>query len=168
MTHIPQDLVNELNRQLTRERQNQATYAAMAAVLEARNYVHLARAMREQSKGEGDHAARIADYLGDRDDVAVYDTLPATMFDHEAAPQSLFALAVTIEANTTAAIAKLYLMAKAMDAATEVFLHWFISEQIEEEKLVGELVDQWARYPAPADGFVDSYIRENWERLFPS
>jgi ferritin len=59
-------------------------------------------------------------------------------------PLDVFEQVLGHEKLVTASIHKLYALAgKENDYATQIFLQWFITEQVEEEKSAADVVAQW-------------------------
>ena len=58
----------------------------------------------------------------------------------------MFEAALTNEESVTAAIDDLYTLTdEERDYASQAFLNWFVTEQVEEEKIVGGVVDSLRR-----------------------
>ncbi len=117
-------------------------YLAMSAHFEAQNLRGFAAHMRAKFAEEQTHAMKLFDYVHDRGGKV---ELPAIPKPHAAWPTHLavFEEALEHERGVTGRIHKLYEIALAeKDYATQAMLQWFITEQVEEEKTAGEVIEQ--------------------------
>lgn len=131
-----------LNEQIKHELESAYLYLAMCAHFEAVNFPGFARWMRLQAQEELGHAMRLFDYIHDRGGQVELQALskPPTDFG---TPASIFEQALEHEKLVTRLIEQLHEKASTQkDYATQVFLHWFITEQVEEEKSASTAVDQ--------------------------
>jgi ferritin len=108
----------------------------MAAHLDARNLVGGATWMRMQAQEETDHAMRFFDHILDRGGHVRLGRIDAPPEDF-GSPLEAFSLALEHERKVSAAILEL---SRQADRTTEVFLEWFITEQVEEERTVEQIV----------------------------
>ena len=134
-------LEDALNDQMGREFFSSYLYLAMAAHFDQGNLPGMAAWMRAQAEEEREHAMKFFDHVLDRGGsvrLAAIDAPPEKF----GAPLDVFAQALGHEREITAAIDRLF--AKA-DKPTEVFLQWFATEQVEEEKTAGEIVEKLRR-----------------------
>lgn len=125
-----------LNDQMNLELSSAHVYLAMAGHLDARNLVGGATWMRAQAREEIDHAMRFFDHILDRGGRVRLGTIEAPPQDFGSALET-FSRALEHERKVTAAILEL---SKQADRTTEVFLEWFIAEQVEEERTVEQIV----------------------------
>ena len=130
-----------LNAQLNKELYSSYLYLSMAAHFEATNLPGFATWMKGQSREEYEHAMKFWDYIYDRGGSVTLLSIdqPETTFK---SPLDAFEKALQAEKDNTEQIHKLYAMAvEQKDYPTQVFLNWFIEEQVEEEKTAGQIVD---------------------------
>jgi ferritin len=125
-----------LNDQMNLEFASAHQYLAMAAHMDARNLVGSATWMRMQAQEETEHAMRFFDHILDRGGRVRLGTIDAPPEDH-GSPLETFSRALEHERKVSAAILEL---SKQADRTTEVFLEWFITEQVEEERTVEQIV----------------------------
>jgi len=122
-----------LNDQLNAELWSGYLYLSMAAYFENTNLCGIAHWMNEQAKEEYSHAMRFYKYIIDRSGrvtLTPIDKVPTTWDS----PLNAFENAYKHEVKVTGLIHNLaHLAAKEDDPATTVMLHWFITEQVEEE-----------------------------------
>jgi len=139
---LAKKIAKKLTDQLGREFSASYIYLGMAAWFDERGWNGFAKWMERQCDEERGHAMRIYRYLLDQG-VAV--ELPAI-----AAPPTKFKSVLeifekTLDAEVSVSKSYLELMAevkKEQDFATEIFLQWFVTEQVEEEASVGNILDR--------------------------
>lgn len=139
---IQEKLLQLFQKQINYEFESAYIYLGMAAYFETTPYKGFAAWMRKQAKEEIDHGMRFFDYLCDRGHRIELPMIPevSTYYD---SPLSAFLRALEHEQLVTSRINELYRVAgEVRDYAAQIALEWFISEQVEEEKQVQDLVDQ--------------------------
>ncbi len=133
-------LEKALNEQLNLEQNAAFAYLGMAAHFENTPFEGFAAWMKLQSKEELEHAGKFFDYLSERDGKISLMPITAAQCEY-ASPLEAFRTALAHEQKVSAAINALYELALAeKDYATTSFLKWFLDEQVEEEKSVGDLI----------------------------
>lgn len=116
-------------------------YLAMAAYFESAHLPGFANWMRLQSREEMGHAMRFYEYINERGGRVVLQAIDQPPVDYKS-PLDVFERTLEHECAVTVEINKLYDLAlKEKDYASEVFLQWFVTEQVEEEKSAGEVVE---------------------------
>jgi ferritin len=134
-----------LNAQIQMELESAYVYLAMAAFLEEQNLPGFGHWMRMQFQEEMAHAMKIFDYVldsGGHVELKAIGQPPATF----KGPLAVMKQALKHEQKVTASITKLYELAlKEKDYPAQVLLQWFIAEQLEEEKTVGDIIAQLDR-----------------------
>jgi len=139
LSHSVQQLLNE---QVAKELYASNLYLAMAGHFAETNLMGMANWMRIQSEEERSHALRFFEFVIDRNGKAEVGAVaqPPAEFG---APVEVFAQALAHERKVTASIHTLYAQAlKDDDYATQVFLQWFINEQVEEEANASAMVER--------------------------
>ena len=139
---ISSSITKALNDQITNEFNSSYTYLAMSAHFAARNLNGFAHWFRVQYEEERAHALRIFDHVLERGgEVALAAvTQPARTWD---TPLSAFTEARDEERRIAQSIDELIDLAAAeKDHATRILLDWFVTEQVEEERITIEIVDQ--------------------------
>ena len=127
-----------INRQINHEITAAYNYLAISAWFEAESLPGFAAWFMIQREEELQHAMRLYNYLLDREGAVALEAIaqPNGSFDSITAT---FEAALAMEKANTAAINELYQMAKNEDDfATLSHLQWFLDEQVEEEKTMGE------------------------------
>jgi ferritin len=134
-----QDAINE---QIQKEYHSSYLYLAMAAYCEANTLPGAAQWMRLQSQEELAHAMKLFEHMVDRGGRVTLQAIPQPPAEYKSA-LDVFEKVLAHEQLVTAAIHKLYALAlKEADYPAQVMLQWFVSEQVEEEKTAGEVVEQ--------------------------
>ena len=127
-----------LNSQLNMEQTAAHEYLAMAAYFEQQSLGGFAGFMRAQSAEETEHAMRIFKHIFDRGGSVTIGAIAAPRGGYESA-RGVFEVARDREHANTTSIHELYRLAGAADdPATQIMLHWFIEEQVEEEQWCAE------------------------------
>ena len=126
-------LSEALNNQMDLEFLSARIYLALGGYLDLMNLSGFAGEMKAHAVEEETHAMKFYEYLLDRQVPVVLGTLEAV----EGVPDGFvdaFLAAVNHEKRVTQSIKDLYTMAEALDEQTCVFLQWFLTEQVEEER----------------------------------
>jgi len=133
-------VVEAINRQVNSELSASYSYLAMSAWCERQKFTGAARWLRVQSQEEYLHAMRLFDFILARDakaDLKPLDEPPQSF----ASLADVFEKALDQEQEVSRQIDSLYETAfkeKAFAAVAE--LQWFLTEQVEEEKIGREIV----------------------------
>jgi ferritin len=138
---ISEKIVKALNDQINAEMYSSYIYLGMAAYFQDENLPGFAAWMKKQAGEEMTHAMKIYDHVierGARVTLQKIDAPPAKWNS----PLAAFENAYKHECDISAKISGIADMALAeKDHATNVFLNWFISEQVEEEAQALEIVN---------------------------
>ncbi len=123
-----------LNKQLNLELYSAYLYFGMSAYFYEINMDGFARVIKKQAKEELSHAKKIYNFLISTDEkIVLYDIKTPDM--NWINPIDGIKSALNHEKEVTSSIEKLYFEAKELkNCAVEIFLHWFVKEQIEEEE----------------------------------
>jgi ferritin len=112
----------------------------MSAFCEARNLPGFAHWFRIQADEERSHAMRVYGHVVDRGGRVVLAGVDAPPSDFDSV-LAAFEGALAHEREVTRMIDAIYATSvEERDYASQVFLQWFVQEQVEEEKQAGELV----------------------------
>ena len=129
-----------LNDQINHEMHSAYNYLAMAAYCEHVNLAGFSQWMLHQRQEELAHAMRLYKYLLDRGGMLDLASVKKPRTDYKTIAE-LFESALESEKANTAAINNLYSLAIDLkDYATQSALQWFIDEQVEEEKLMSDVL----------------------------
>jgi ferritin len=131
-----------LNKQIVAELYSAYLYLSMSAYFHSINLGGFANWMRVQAMEESTHAMKIFDFVNERGGRVLVGAIdkPATNW---VSPRAAFEAAYKHEQKVTGMINSLVDLAiKERDHATENFLQWFVSEQVEEEASADEVVQK--------------------------
>jgi ferritin len=133
-------LQDAINRQINDELFSAHLYLSMSAYFESLDLNGFARWMKLQFEEETAHALKLFDYVNDRDGRVTLHSIDQPQVEFES-PHSVMRSALEHERLVTSMINDLYALAiSERDYPTHVLLEWFVSEQVEEEKVLNEIV----------------------------
>jgi ferritin len=138
-------LQQAMNDQVRKEFESAYVYLSMAAWMEDQTLPGFAAWLRLQAREEAVHAMKIFDHLIDRGCRVRLQPLsePPTDFKN---PLEVFEQVKRHEQGVTRSIDALYGLAQDdRDFASQVFLEWFITEQVEEEKTSSHVLENVRR-----------------------
>lgn len=131
-----------LNKHVTAELYSSNLYLAMSAWCEAKAYKGFARWLRVQAEEERTHSLKLLDFILARGGTARIGAVEAPGGGWKSVLE-VFQAVQQHERHVSEAIDGLHAVAVAQkDTATQVFLQWFVSEQVEEEATAAEIVDK--------------------------
>ena len=152
-------LQSSLNKQCNQERANAAAYRAMAWELDADNWPGCTIWMTKSSREEEEHAEKIAAYIVDQNGVPVVDSIYAVSLLRNTDIVQYFQTALELEKTNTELLKVLYFEAeRAEDAATCIFLQWFITEQVSSERELTDIIQMLQRLDNNGRVFYDKEI----------
>lgn len=163
---LSKKLERALNDQLNAEFFSSYLYLSLSAHFQRDNLDGFATWMRSQAQEELAHAMKFYDYINDRDGTVDLMRVDSPQSSWKSLV-SAFDAAYQHEQEISRQIDKLVdLAVKEGDHATHQFLQWFVTEQVEEEQSVGQVV---AKLKMVADSASGLYIlnRELAERTEP-
>lgn len=134
-------VLKALVEQIKHEYYSSFLYLSMASYFENIPLDGFGKWFRKQSSEERGHAEKIFNYIIDRNTHVELEAIdkPPTKFD---SIEQIFELALKHEEKVTKLIHSLYELAgHEKDYATQVFLEWYITEQVEEEKNANDNLD---------------------------
>jgi ferritin len=151
---LSQAVQDAINEQIKNELYSAYLYLAMSAHCQANNLPGMAQWMTVQSKEEVGHAMKFFEYVNDRAGRVLLKAIDQPPAEWKS-PLVMFQAALEHEQKVTGLINGLYALAlKENDYATQVELQWFITEQVEEEKNAGEIVEQLKRVGEQGPGLM--------------
>ena len=131
-----------LNAQMNFELSSSYLYLAMAAYFEAENLNGFAHWMKLQSGEEYGHAMKIYGYINRRNGRVNLAKIDAPKSEWKSASE-VFSETLKHEKSVTKAIDDLVnLTITEKDHATNAFLQWFVTEQVEEEATAMNILDK--------------------------
>ena len=130
-----------MNEQVKHELYSAYLYLSMAAHFEAANLGGFAKWMRIQAGEEQEHALKFFDHILERGEKVVLQSIDQPVVEF-GSPIAVFEEVLAHEQKVTELIHKLYALAvEEKDFASQLFLGWFVSEQVEEEKNASSIVE---------------------------
>ena len=149
---LPKKIESAFNDQIRNELQSAYLYLAMAADCDKQSLPGCATWLRGQWEEEIAHAMRFYNFIIDRDGTVELKALAAPSVSF-GSPLAVFERALENEREVTASINGLYsLVQKEGDFASQPLLDWFVTEQVEEEATVGQIVDDLRRVGDQGEG----------------
>jgi ferritin len=154
-----------LNKQIVAELYSAYLYLSMSAYFHSISFGGFANWMRVQAMEESTHAMKIFDFINERGGRVLVGAIekPATNWS---SPLTAFQAVYKHEQKVTGMINSLVDLAiKERDHATQNFLQWFVSEQVEEEASADEVV-QKLKMVGKEGGGMFMIDRELGQRMF--
>jgi ferritin len=131
-----------LNNQINAEIASTYLYLSMAAYFEAKNFRGLAKWVEVQAREEWGHAMKIFAQVNDRGGRVILKQIDAPPSDWKSVLE-VFEQILAHEIKVTEKIHGLLKLAIAeSDFATQAFLQWFVTEQVEEEAVATQVVEK--------------------------
>ena len=155
---LQNSVVAALNAQMGRELEAHLQYLAISSWFDGEGLPELTKFFAAQAAEEHVHAMKFLDYLQEAGGTVAIPGLEAPKGTFENAEEAV-AAALASEDEVTARINELVDLSRAVnDHATEVFLQWFVTEQVEEVATMTQLLQITRR--AGDDGLllVEDYI----------
>jgi ferritin len=139
---ISNTIKKAVNEQINREFYSSYFYLAMAAHFDAQGLPGFATWMKVQAAEEWEHGMKFYQYLNDTGSRVELAAIAQPPLEY-GTPKEVFKQVYEHEQSVTASINALYELARTeKDPKTEIMLHWFITEQVEEEKNDRDILDQ--------------------------
>jgi len=139
---IKKKMQEALNYQLNRELYSSYLYLSMSAYFQSINMKGFAHWMRVQTQEELAHAMKFYDYLGQRGGRVTLSPIESPPSEW-GSPLEAFEHVYEHEQKVTGLINDLVNLAiSEQDHATNNFLRWFVTEQVEEEESASEVVEK--------------------------
>jgi ferritin len=142
---LSEKLQDAINQQIKDELYSAYLYLSMSAYSEAIGLPGFANWMRVQAQEETSHAMKFFDFVNERGGRVVLHAIEQPPVEFES-PTDLFEKTLAHERKVTGLIHQLYALAlEENDYPTQVMLHWFIEEQVEEEASAAQILDTLER-----------------------
>ena len=139
---ISEKINKAINEQINKELYSAYLYVGMAAYAASLSLNGIANWFKVQTGEEVQHATKLMNYITEQGGKIVLKAIdaPAQKFTSVA---GLFETTLAHEKVVTASINGLVTLAKKEgDAATEIFLQWYVTEQVEEEANPTEILQK--------------------------
>lgn len=139
---IPAKVVSELNRQINQELGAAHSYLALSIWCEEQNLKGFAAFFEKQVAEEHVHAKKIIAHLADRRVSADVGAIHAPKQKFRSLLEAARHAQEMEKANTQGIHAVYEAALAAKDYPAQVLMHWFINEQVEEERWSTEMVER--------------------------
>lgn len=137
---IGEKMQSAINKQINAELYSSYLYLSMSAYFSSENLAGFANWMRVQAQEELMHAMKFFDFINERGGKVTVEKIdqPAVKWEN---PKAVFQNVLDHEIHVTKLINDLVNLAiEEKDHASNIFLQWFITEQIEEEASAEEVL----------------------------
>jgi ferritin len=139
---INKKIQDAINRQVNLEQYSAQLYRAMSAHCQGKSFRGFAHWLNVQAQEETAHAMKLVTFLLDRGGRLELGPIAAPPVEFGTVTQ-VFERILEHEKSITTSIAALFELSRAeKDYASEITLQWYVTEQVEEEANVGQIVDQ--------------------------
>ncbi len=139
---ITKGMQDALNAQINAEQYSAQLYLAMSAQCAALSYQGFAQWLLVQASEETTHAMKLIRFVLDRGGKLALQAIPAPPTDFGGIVP-LFETVLDHEKSITKKIHQLFETARnEKDYASEITLQWYVTEQVEEEANVSQIVDR--------------------------
>ena len=139
---IEKIIEDALNQQIRREFESAFSYLSIATDLGKTPYSGFAHWMKKQYEEELMHAMKIYEYILERQGCVELQNFKCNKYSVKT-PLEAFKVSYDLEVETTNHIHDIYNLAvEKKDFPTQVFLQWFIDEQVEEESHCQNFIDK--------------------------
>ena len=164
---LSEKMQTALNNQMNAEMYSSYLYLSMNAYFKSINLEGFANWMLAQAQEELMHAMKFYDFINQRGGRVTLAQIEAPPVEWTA-PLVVFEDTLKHEQKVTGLINDLVEVASAEhDHATQIFLQWFVSEQVEEEDSVNGVLEQ-IKLLGDAQGGLFMIDRELAKRIMPA
>lgn len=137
---ISPKMESALNKQVNAEFYSSYLYLSMAADFESKNLPGFANWMYVQAQEEWGHGMKIFSYINEQGGTVKLEAIKGPQTEWKS-PLEIFEDSYKHEQYVTSLIHNLVTLAnEEKDYATQIFLQWFVTEQIEEEASASDIV----------------------------
>ena len=164
---IKEKIQEAINEQINKELYSSYLYMSMSAYFESINLSGFAKWMYVQVQEELTHAVKFYNYVNEKGGRVILQPIegPSTEWD---SPLAAFENTYEHEQMVTERINKLVdLVIAESDHATNIFLQWFVTEQVEEESSADQVIKQ-LKLAGDSPGALFMIDRELGQRVFAS
>ena len=137
---LSKKMTDRINLQINREMYSAYLYLAMSARMGEAGYKGVANWLMIQYHEEMFHAMKLYGYLEDQGSAVALEAISKPEFK-ETAIKELFQRVLEHEKGVSGSIREIAALAREeKDYATEAFIQWYLTEQVEEEKNASEIL----------------------------
>ena len=142
---LKKKMLKAMNDQINAEMYSAYLYLSMDAYFQSSSLSGFAAWMRAQAQEEMMHAMKFYEFVNERGGKVTLEAIakPESTWD---SPLAVFEAVLTHEQHVTSLINNLVDLAiSEKDHASNIFLQWFVTEQVEEEASASEVVEKLKR-----------------------
>ncbi len=139
---IPAKVITEINRQYNQELGSAHSYRALSLWCEDQNLKGFACHFDRQAAEEYTHAKKLGSHLLDRSVLPETGPIPAPKHTFKSLLEAVQHAQAMEQANTQGINVVYETALGVKDYPAQVLMHWFINEQVEEERWSTELVER--------------------------
>ena len=151
---IEKNIMQAFNKQINAELYSSYLYLSMAACFESKNLSGFASWLKMQAEEERGHAMMFYDHINERGGRVDLTAIAQPPADWDTALKA-FEDVLAHEKKVTAMINELMETAKTdNDHASQIFLNWFVSEQVEEEANADDILQKLSMIGDSANGLM--------------
>jgi ferritin len=133
-------MMDLLNQQIKQEQSASSSYLAMAAWCDQNGFINSAKLFYDQSEEEREHMMKLFNYITNNGGAAMSPSIDAVNHSFLSL-KDVFESALSMEIEVSESIKVLMSTAKKLnDYNTELFLQWFVKEQMEEEQFFRDII----------------------------
>jgi ferritin len=145
-------LIDLYQDQIKNEYYSAYLYLSMASYFESTTLDGFAHWMKAQAKEEQTHGDKMYGFLQDRGVRVILQAIPQPPSDFSS-PADVFEKTLAHEKHVTSLIHAIADQSdKSNDHPSKVFIQWFVTEQVEEEKNASKILDTLKKIPANSAG----------------
>jgi ferritin len=131
-------LINQINAEIY----SSYLYLSMSSDMTHKGFSGFAHWFQIQAQEEMIHAMKLFNYVNERGEKVIMKSIKAPPTEWET-PLQVFKATLAHEKTVSESMRSIYKIAREVfDPATEIFLNWFIMEQVEEEANAAELIQK--------------------------
>ena len=151
---LNEKLVNAINDQIQYEIYSALIYKAMQAYFESEDLPGMANWMNIQFQEEMAHAEKMFNFVCETGNRVMFKAMESPRNDYSS-PLEVFETSLEHEQSVTARINSLMDLAQQeKNHAAQIFLQWFVTEQVEEEASVNHIIAKLKRVKEDGRGLM--------------
>jgi len=128
--------------QISAEQLASSTYLAMASWCDQNGFVNATKYFYAQAEEEREHMMKIFTFVNDNGGAAVSPQVTAELPTEFSSLKEVYTSSLHLEISVTKKIYSVVQKARSVgDYASETFLQWFVTEQMEEEKSLRDILE---------------------------
>ncbi|WP_196894060.1 ferritin [Aureivirga marina] len=158
-TSIHTDIMELLNEQIFAEQHASSAYLAMASWCDQNGYLQSTEFFYKNALEEREHMMKIFKYILDNGGASFSPEVSNINHEFESI-KDVVETALDMEISVTQKIYNLVKECRRVgDIGTEVFLQWFVTEQLEEEQKFRDILDMIHLMDGAAQQFIDERMK---------